>query len=94
MVALCIVSVALLVPIGVLVSKIKSLSEEENKTELQTFDSTLSKQALQVHIEASEEAPIQMFDEAQKGAEPQADVQQDVLSAMTEREGEIPNERE
>lgn len=49
MIALCLVSVSLLVPIGVLVSKIKNLTNEQSATEMSKFDSTQSKQALKLH---------------------------------------------
>lgn len=49
MIALCLISVSLLVPIGVLVSKIKALNSEASATELTKFDSTQSKQALKLH---------------------------------------------
>lgn len=49
MIALCLISVTLLVPIGVLVSKIKSMNSEESSTEMSKFDSTQSKQALKLH---------------------------------------------
>jgi hypothetical protein len=55
MIALCLVAVSLFVPIGVLVSKIKTLTNEEPESEMSKFDSTLSKKSLKLHIEESAE---------------------------------------
>jgi hypothetical protein len=69
MVVLCIIAISLLVPIGVLVSKIKNIVNQGASTELAQFESTQSKQHLKLHIEAaSEEAAIK-----REGGEPQAE---------------------
>ena len=58
MIVLSIISISLLVPIGVLISKIRSVNNDE-ATEMSAFESTQSKQRLKHALEAaSEEASI------------------------------------
>jgi hypothetical protein len=47
---MCVLSVAMMVPIGVLVSKIKALNDETKTSEMQAFESTQSKAALRAVV--------------------------------------------
>lgn len=58
-VVLSILAVSLLVPMGVLVTKIKNIKSKASHTEMSQFESTQSKQTLKLQVEASEEAAIQ-----------------------------------